>query len=396
VLEQFVADADREYGRGFDVALVCFNAAGHAAAQAERAAAEKAGRSIWPDELTPGLRDEAERLAEYARHDALALFLGAGVSLPAGLPRWKELIGKLATHAGMSEIEREELGGVGSALDQATIVERWLEKRKEKIGPAVAAVLLGHDHYALTHALLAALPVREVITTNYDQLFDTAWRLTDPSGISVLPDGIIPNGRRWLLKMHGCLSKPERVVLTRSSYIRYDEGLPALAGLVQGLLLTRRILFVGFSMTDDNFHRLVDGVRRLRGDRNQGSRLGTALWLGRDVLGEMLWDKDVRRVRMDDRSEAAKDFPFPEAARRMEIFLDYLVSRTRDSAHLLVGEHFDSLLTPGERVLRDALQKLVDVGHGPHAAQVRDTVAWPRIERLLRGLGFDAPGDRGE
>jgi hypothetical protein len=378
------------HGRQFDVALVCWDAASHAAAQAERAAAEKAGRNAWPDELTPELRARADALAARGRHGDLALFLGAGVSMPAGLPRWGELIDRLAARAGMTAEDRDELAGVRSALDQATIVARWLERGGESIGTAVNAVMRGHDRYALTHALLAALPVREVITTNYDRLFDEAWAHSDPGGISVLPDGIRPNGRRWLLKMHGCLSKPERVVLTRSSYIRYDEGLPALAGLVQGLLLTRHILFVGFSLSDDNFHRLVDGVRRLRGDATEPAHLGTALWLGKDRLGEVLWERDVPRVCMEARSEAAPGFPSADAARRLELFLDYLVSRTRDAAHLLEGARFDPLLSSGERALRDVLLQLVELGRGPLAAEVRDTVAWHRIERLLRGLGFDA------
>ena len=116
--------------------------------------------------------------------------------------------------------------------------------------------------------------------------------------------------------------------------------------------------------------------------------------MGKDGTGEVLWEKDVRRVpHFDDRSEVTEEFPFAEAGRRLEIFLDYLVSRTRDASHLLVGEHFDALLSTGERKLRDALQKLADLGHGPHAAEVRDAVAWPRIERLLRGLGFDTPAE---
>jgi hypothetical protein len=59
---------------------------------------------------------------------------------------------------------------------------------------------------------------------------------------------------------------------------------------------------------------------------------------------------------MDDRKEGA-GFPFAEAARRLEVFLDYLVSRTRDAAHLLVGARFDPLLSDGERQLRDALSR---------------------------------------
>ena len=38
---------------------------------------------------------------------------------------------------------------------------------------------------------------------------------------------------------------------------------------------------------------------------------------------------------MDDRKESTPGFSFAEAARRLEVFLDYLVSRTRDAAQLL-------------------------------------------------------------
>ncbi len=383
-LEEFAA---REVnGRSFDVALVCWDAASHAAAQAERVR-----RAPWPPDLTPELRAEADTLAGYALRGELALFLGAGVSMAAGLPSWAGLLKLLARAADMSPEEQIALDDLRSALDQATVVERRLTDRRQEIGATVAAVLGERRHYALPHALLAALPVREAVTTNYDRLFDDAWALSDPAGLSVLPGAINPDARRWLLKMHGCLSDPARVVLTRSSYTRYDERLPALAGLVQAFLVTRHVLFVGFSLADDNFHRVVDAVRRLRADARRPAHFGTALALGHGGLAETLWDRDIRRVRMDPKT-VLTPAESAEAARRLEIFLDYLVSRTRDAAHLLVGARFDPLLTPGERALRDALASFVTAITGPHANAVRETVAWPQVERLLRGLGFD-PAD---
>ena len=378
--------ASRTYpgDRVFDVALVCFDAASHAAAQAERVR-----RADWPTDLTDTLRNDAQRLADHALRGELALFLGAGVSMAAGLPSWGRLINELATRAGMSTDERAALSELRSVLDQATVVERRLKDRGETLGRAVAALIDPRRHYALAHALLAALPVREAITTNYDRLFEDAWNLSDPEGLSILPGAIKPDARRWLLKMHGCISDPERVVLTRSSYTRYDEQLPALSGMVQAFLVTRHVLFVGFSLSDDNFHRIVDAVRRLRGERRGPGHFGTALSLGAGGLAEVLWEQDVRRVRMADALETTPTFASAEAARRLEIFLDYLVSRTRDAGHLLVGERFDSLLTAGERRLRDALVRFVGDMTGADAAAVRETVVWPQVERLLRGLGFE-------
>lgn len=373
---------------GSDVALVCFDAATHAAAQAERAR-----QANWPTDLTPALRAEADRLAGHALRGELALFLGAGVSIAAGLPGWGGLLDELAARAGASADERKALADVRSALDQATVVERWLAGRGETLGRAVAAVLGPRRFYAPAHALLAALPVREAITTNYDRLFDDAWGLSDPDGLAVLPGAVRPDARRWLLKMHGCLSDPDRIVLTRSSYTRYDEQLPALGGMVQAFLVTRHVLFAGFSLADDNFHRIVDSVRRLRGEGRPAGPFGTALALGAGGLAEVLWEQDVRRVRMADQPESGTGFPAAAAARLLEVFLDYLVSRTRDAAHLLVGARFDPLLTEGERRLRDALAEFAAAVTGDRAAAVRQTVAWPQVERLLRGLGFEpTPG----
>ena len=65
------------------------------------------------------------------------------------------------------------------------------------------------------------------------------------------------------------------------------------------------------------------------------------------------------------------------------------MSRTRGSAHLLVGARFDPLLSSGEKLLRDSLSRFVADVTGPNTEDVRKTVAWPQIERLLQSLGFE-------
>jgi hypothetical protein len=55
--------------------------------------------------------------------------------------------------------------------------------------------------------------------------------------------------------------------------MRYSTNRSALSGIVQSLLITRHMLFVGFSLKDDNFHRIIDVRRRRkqgRGRREEG------------------------------------------------------------------------------------------------------------------------------
>jgi hypothetical protein len=69
---------------------------------------------------------------------------------------------------------------------------------------------------------------------------------------------------RWMLKLHGTVSRPREIVLTKRDYIRYNDRFAALAGIVQSTLLTRHLLSIGFSLADDNFHKIFDSVRKAK------------------------------------------------------------------------------------------------------------------------------------
>lgn len=64
--------------------------------------------------------------------------------------------------------------------------------------------------------------------------------------------------------MHGTIACPDEIVLSKRDYMRYHDRFAAMAGIVQSTLLTRHLLFVGFSLDDDNFQRIFDSVRKAR------------------------------------------------------------------------------------------------------------------------------------
>ena len=384
LLLDFLARAARLHR--WDLALVAHDGPAFAAAQAARQ--QQTTPDPWAD-LDAGLKERADELARIASRGGLALFLGAGVSASAGLPLWGELLDKLAERGGMAPDELSALRRL-NPLDQAGVIERRLggtEGLQRSIRELFAA-----GQYALGHSLLATLPVREVVTTNYDRLFETAWEALGRKP-SVLPYRIKAGADRWVLKMHGCVSHPEDIVLTREDHLGYTQRNGALAGIVQTLLITRHMLFVGFSLNDDNFHRIADAVRRVVRapdcDGEGALPFGTVLSLERSPLVEELWGGDLGWVSMSDGGRETGD-PADErekwaAARRLEVFLDYLVARTRGAAHLL-DPRYASVLTAEEAVLRDALVRWE--GGLPSAA--RRALAWAEVARLLAGLGFDA------
>ena len=367
--ERFARDND------VDVALVARSDEDHAAVQgARRARLGSARREHW--DLPERWLDRAEALAEKAAMGRLALFLGAGVSAGANLPLWGALLARIAQEAdpalmasGALDVDFARLG----ALDQAAWLERALARKGGDLPQVVQAILSEYKAYSLCHGLLASLPVRECITTNYDDLFERASFAAERPA-AVLPWRPDPSRVRWLLKMHGDVADAESIVLTRESYLRYSARNEALSGIVQATLITRHMLFVGFSMGDDNFHRIVDAVRRAVGSE-RAFELGDVTAVSDFGFQKALWEGELRWIDLFDDSGVAA------AARRLEIFLDYLSFRATGSTHLL-HERFARGLSEEDKALRALLIQVREA-----LADAPDSPGWRRVERLLRDFG---------
>jgi len=339
-----------------DVALVLYQPEAFAACQLERKKHES-----WP-ELSDEIKGEARRLAVLALSDQLAFFLGAGVSKGAGLPDWKQLLERLS-EGSIDRALYEAMEGM-SLLDKAQL----LHKRKgADLRGDVAAVIRQGKHCSLCHTLLAAIPHREVVTQNYDCLFEQACEAAGHE-LSILPYHPVP-GRRWLLKMHGCVNHPQDIVLSREDFLRYSKTRGALAGLVQGLLLTRHLVFVGFSLTDDNFLIIMDEVRRAR---NASTRMGSALLLEmRQPLRE-LWQDELDLIAL-------------ATPRRLELFLDLVLAEATNNAQHLLDPTYAKLLSPEEIWLKDQLIEL----RSRAPAEVKALPAWKTVQALMDRLGDD-------
>jgi NAD-dependent SIR2 family protein deacetylase len=245
---------------GHDVVIMCgSDTVLYHAIQCARSTVE-----TWPS-LSGRLRQTAQDLANRALEGQLALFIGAGVSIGCGLPNWNDLLAHLCCKAQLTEAERAALNCC-DVLDQATVLEKRLTPAGFRRAIAERLHEKTRTSYSLLHCLLASLCAEslQAVTTNYDVKFEQA--LDDCAGqssrppLSVLPFKPVDGSPRWLLKMHGCVEKPESIVITRKDYLNYHNKCEAIGGLVQAMLITKHVLFLGFSLTDPNFHRILHAV----------------------------------------------------------------------------------------------------------------------------------------
>jgi hypothetical protein len=296
--------------------------------------------------------------------------------MSAGLPSWSALLELLAGRAGIPADEAAELRQL-PAQDAATLIVRALDEPLEQ---ALGAVLAA-ERYGLSHALLAVLPMWEAVTTNYDDLFERAWTAVGRTP-AVLPFEPARADRPYLLKLHGDLARRRNVVLTREQYLGFEGVGGALAGVVQGLLMTRHVLFAGFSLADDNFLHLVGEVRRARQDDRI---LGTALALLEEPARRRLWEGELHyqafAPQPADPSRAEE--VLAAAARRLEIFLDLVAHLATEDASFLLDDRYAQLLTAEERLLSRAVTRLSSV-------PLPDGAAGRRVRALLQQLGFPA------
>lgn len=213
----------------------------------------------------------------------LVFFCGAGISKPAGLPDFSQLVteicGRIGTH--LQELEKNAFDD--KHYDRALmLLERRLPGGAEEMRKAMWECLQPplSDHLDLkTHEALLALGrdragILHLITTNFDRLFIQA---ASGAGQDVThlaaPQLPVPRNERWngIVYLHGLL--PERrddsTTLKNLVVTSGDFGLAYLhdrwaARFVSEMLRTYNICFVGYSLGDAILRYMVDALAALR------------------------------------------------------------------------------------------------------------------------------------
>ena len=123
------------------------------------------------------------------------------------------------------------------------------------------------------HTEIARIPnFKIIVTTNWDPLCERALNVLVP----MVEDRDIPfwdEQKRQVLKIHGCVTRPQTIVATRRDYeaCMTDKARGAIFTKLRDLMATKTFIFVGYSITDPDFKRIYDEVIANLGEFRRGS-----------------------------------------------------------------------------------------------------------------------------
>jgi len=181
----------------------------------------------------------------------VAIFAGAGLSVPAGFVDWKGLLQPLALELGL-DVEREH--------DLVRLAQYSVNHHSSNRNDLTQAILNGFSQREAqiteNHRILARLPIATYWTTNYDGCIETALLESGKRpDVKHAPSQLLQtlHGRDAIVyKMHGDYQDAAHAVLCKEDYERYHIDRADFLTALAGDLLSKTFLFIGFSFADPN------------------------------------------------------------------------------------------------------------------------------------------------
>lgn len=202
------------------------------------------------------------------------VFLGAGASAgssnqdtpPKSPPTWSALLD------GIKSIARDEASK--PIADSLIAKEKYLDAAEVLFGsinPADFASyireVMAEPRYQASdiHEYVLNLDPKIVVTTNYDDIYDNYCRSGKEQGLynvcKYYESHLVSDLRspvRQIIKAHGCITDPSKIVLTRSQYFQERQNYPNFYKVLDALFLTNTLLFLGYSLSDPDIQLMLE------------------------------------------------------------------------------------------------------------------------------------------
>jgi hypothetical protein len=233
------------------------------------------------------------------------VFVGAGVSISAGLPSWKNFLEKMIDFASevanLPESKKNSMKGLlGNPEKFLMIAEELKEYLASDFNKFINLTFKDQaPGPSEIHKAIIEVPSKFTITTNYDNLLERAYAqlngdipntFTFKEGSDIIFN--LFNDKYFILKAHGDASRPHQgIILTENDYriILYKE--PGYKSILENLFASNSLLFLGSSLQDPELRLLLGYVH----NAFQGSGPKHYALINKDELSEVeidRWRKD--------------------------------------------------------------------------------------------------------
>ena len=188
------------------------------------------------------------------------------MSLYAGLPsgaRLREIL-----YEGLTPLEKEE---VRKNLDLSHLTDEIckLKGNRNYIITVLTSTFAKDFSSTETHKIISKIPhFRNIITTNYDRLFENAYGNKLNLIFSDSHTPYIDDKKVNLFKIHGDLSDPDSIIITKSDYNRFfenDTEQNTIWNIIKGIVATKSILFIGYNLEDSNVEVIFNKIKNKTG-----------------------------------------------------------------------------------------------------------------------------------
>lgn len=205
-----------------------------------------------------------ERLIRLVREEKVSLFIGAGFSIEANAPSVRNLCEAILSQIDDGKLREEHINDGLPELSSFFVEKICSGSRNSLIE------LLGNQ-FDFTpakmddHRALSQIPhFHNIFTTNYDTLLEDSYDKKDCQVIRKDDDcAYIDNAKPVkIFKIHGDFVNQNFVVITTEDYDAFlkNNPNPLLWNLVKQEFLTKHILFIGYSLADDNIISIIKTI----------------------------------------------------------------------------------------------------------------------------------------
>ncbi len=199
-----------------------------------------------------------DRYVKEIRNNNAAIFAGAGFSKSAGYVDWKNLLKNIAEELGL-DVEKE--------YDLVSLAQYCYNKNGNRsiINDVIYEEFSKEKGIDENHRILARLPIFTYWTTNYDSLIEDALkenqRIVDVKYHNKHLSVTKPHRDAVVYKMHGDVSNPDETILIKDDYEKYYRVHAQFLTALNGDLISKTFLFIGFSFTDPNIDYILSRIR---------------------------------------------------------------------------------------------------------------------------------------